>query len=233
LDEAHRLRNYHGTSSPPTFAIAIHKSLESRIFNYVLMLTATPIQNKFSDIYSLIDLLTTAKGHRNPFGNYSEFKSTFLEHGSAGRKLRASLGNHFRSILNDYVARTRRVDADLPFPSRLVKTIHVPLTKNELGLEKIVSKIVGKVNSLVQSSLGEALMSSPSALAAQLERMAEKSAIFEPYAQQVRAIADNPKPPAKLDRLFKLCDELRAARSDWRLVVFTRRSSKRKPQGYH
>jgi superfamily II DNA or RNA helicase len=222
LDEAHRLRNFHGTSNPPTFAVAIQKTLESRIFNYVLMLTATPIQNRFSDIYSLIDLLTTAKGHRNPFGNYFDFKSTFLEHGSAGRKLRASLGNHFRSILNDYVARTRRVDADLPFPTRLVKTIRVPLTKHELGLEKIVSKIMGKVISLVQSSLGEALMSSPSALAAQLERMADKSSVFKPYALQVRAIADNPSPPAKLNRLFKLCDELRAARSDWRLVVFTR-----------
>jgi SNF2 family DNA or RNA helicase len=65
LDEAHRLRNLHGSSGPPKFATAVRDALAARWFTYVLMLTATPIQNRFSDIYSLIDLLTVAKGHSN------------------------------------------------------------------------------------------------------------------------------------------------------------------------
>ncbi len=52
LDEAHKVRNLHGTNSPPRMATAIYNALEARHFKYVLMLTATPIQNRLWDIYS-------------------------------------------------------------------------------------------------------------------------------------------------------------------------------------
>ena len=223
LDEAHRLRNLHGPNGPPRVASEIRDVIEERRFTYLLMLTATPVQNRFTDIYSLIDLLTLAKGHRNPFGSFKEFRSTYLQPRCDGRRLRPHMADQFRQILNGYVARTRRVDAELPFPERDVNTVRVEMTDAEREFERIVGQIVGDLNALSQSSLGQALMSSPAALAAQLENMAEGRPRLVKAAASARCLANEIRLPAKLDRLFAICDELRSARDDWRVVVFTRR----------
>ena len=69
LDEAHKLRNLFGVANPPQVAKRFHKALQDSRFKYVLMLTATPIQNRLWDLYSLVDLLAVARGHGNPFGS--------------------------------------------------------------------------------------------------------------------------------------------------------------------
>ncbi|WJI79391.1 SNF2-related protein [Mesorhizobium sp. C374B] len=61
LDEAHKLRNLYGVGSPPKVALTFQKALLERRFRYVLMLTATPIQNRLWDLYSLVDLLSVAR----------------------------------------------------------------------------------------------------------------------------------------------------------------------------
>ena len=53
LDEAHKLRNLYGVPNPPQVAKKFQKALEDRRFRFVLMLTATPIQNRLWDLYSL------------------------------------------------------------------------------------------------------------------------------------------------------------------------------------
>src|ERR1700722_6387346 len=78
LDEAHKLRNLYGVPNPPQVAKRFQKALQDRRFRFVLMLTATPIQNRLWDLYSLVDLLTTARGHENPFGSPSMFARRFI-----------------------------------------------------------------------------------------------------------------------------------------------------------
>jgi SNF2 family DNA or RNA helicase len=46
LDEAHKLRNLYGVDPTPQVALRFKEALEERRFRYVLMLTATPIQNR-------------------------------------------------------------------------------------------------------------------------------------------------------------------------------------------
>jgi SNF2 family DNA or RNA helicase len=62
LDEAHKLRNLYGVEKAPRVAKRLQKALEVRRFRFVRMLTATPIQNRLWDLYSLIDLLTVSRG---------------------------------------------------------------------------------------------------------------------------------------------------------------------------
>jgi hypothetical protein len=78
LDEAHKLRNLYGVPNTPQVAKRFHKALEERRFRFVLMLTATPIQNRLWDLYSLVDLLTVARGHQNPFGSEGMFARRFI-----------------------------------------------------------------------------------------------------------------------------------------------------------
>jgi SNF2-related domain len=90
LDEAHKLRNLYGVEKTPQVAKRFHKALEDRRFRFVLMLTATPIQNRLWDLYSLVDLLSVARGHTNPFGTEGSFARRFIaDQRQHARQLRA------------------------------------------------------------------------------------------------------------------------------------------------
>lgn len=224
LDEAHRLRNLHGGNKPPKMATAVRDALERRLFKFVVMLTATPIQNRIWDLYSLLDCLAVAKGHKNPLGSPEEFKQLFLLPGSEGRRLNPSNAEAFRRVLRQYVVRTRRGDANLQFPTRVVRLVRVDLSPQEKELSRVVADHVANLNALQQTSLAQAMMSSPNALAAQLENMAMKDASLKMAARKARELANACVMPAKLLRLLLLCDELKAERpEDWRIVVFTQR----------
>jgi SNF2 family DNA or RNA helicase len=103
LDEAHKLRNLYGVDPPPQVALRFKKALEDRRFRYVLMLTATPIQNRLWDLYSLVDLLTVARGHQNPFGSEGMFARKFIaDKRDMARQLKAEAREEFRSIVYGY-----------------------------------------------------------------------------------------------------------------------------------
>ncbi|MFN7669965.1 MAG: SNF2-related protein, partial [Planctomycetota bacterium] len=95
LDEAHKLRNLTGGDEPPKLARAVFEALQQRAFRYVLMLTATPVQNRVWDIYSLVACLAAAKGHANPLGDEAAFRRRYLTD-KEGRKLVDGRRDEFR-----------------------------------------------------------------------------------------------------------------------------------------
>ncbi len=224
LDEAHAIRNLHGPSGPPKIAQVIYKALESRMFKYVLMLTATPIQNRLWDIYSLIDCLAVAKGHRNPFGTPDQFAYKYLADGKAkARVLNKQHQDEFRNTVSSYMFRTRRVDAALAFPDREVKTYEVEVGARERELQTLVGDSISKFNGLAQSSLLVAMMSSPHALDAQLRNMVSNNPSCESLRAQVSQIVQELAIPAKCKMLLQIIGGLRQQRTDWRVVIFTTR----------
>lgn len=225
LDEAHKLRNLFGTSQPPQVAVRFRKALEERRFRYVLMLTATPIQNRLWDLYSLVDLLTVARGHDNPFGSEGHFARKFIAGDrEQARHLKPEAAEQFRAIVYGYMSRVRRGDAKLHFPAREVQLHRVVPTAAELELIKIVAKGVAPLGRLLQISILQALVSSPDALNTQLAHMAQKGSIPKGFFEAVATIVRDMPTPAKLLGLGRLIERLqREDPARWRLVVFTGR----------
>jgi len=225
LDEAHKLRNLYGVSVTPQVALSFRKALHDRSFKYVLMLTATPIQNRLWDMYSLIDLLTVAKGHENPFGNEGMFAKKFINDNTTdARQLNPKMKEEFRNIVYGYMSRVRRADANLYFPERKVKLHDVDPTAEELQLLDLISEPIKKLNPLAQTSILQAFTSSPEALAKQLKNMATNESIPPSLANDVEEIVKKIKITSKLKGLGTLIDQLRKENpKGWRAVIFTER----------
>jgi superfamily II DNA or RNA helicase len=225
LDEAHKLRNLYGVEKPPQVAKRFRKALEERRFRFVLMLTATPIQNRLWDLYSLVDLLTVARGHQNPFGSEGVFARKFIaDNREQARQLKLEARDEFRSIVYGYMSRVRRGDAKLYFPDRVVQMHQVEPTMAELQLIGAIAKPIQKLNRLAQISILQALTSSPEALMAQLNNMARNGTVPEELAATVRTIVTGMPTSAKLHGLGGLIDRLQRENPErWRLVVFTGR----------
>ena len=223
LDEAHKLRNLYGVENPPQVATRFRKAFEERRFRFVLMLTATPIQNRLWDLYSLVDLLTVARGHQNPFGSQGNFARKFIaDNREDARQLRPEARDEFRSIVYGYMSRIRRGDARLYFPNRVVQMHKVDPTAAELHLIATIAEPIQKLNRLVQISILQALTSSPEALMAQLNNMARTGSVPTQLASSVRSIVNAMPTSAKLKGLGALIDKLKLENSErWRLVVFT------------
>ncbi|MEL7280003.1 MAG: SNF2-related protein [Pseudomonadota bacterium] len=225
LDEAHKLRNLYGTGQPPQVALKFREALEDRRFQYVLMLTATPIQNRLWDLYSLVDLLTVARGHENPFGSEGMFVRKFIADGrNEARRLKLEAQDSFRSIVYGYMSRVRRADAKLYFPERVVQMHKVRPSQAELDIIEALSEPIQELNRLAQISILQALVSSPDALNAQLKNMARNGTVQPSLSQAVDAIVKRMPLSAKLDGLRSLIQTLKAENpTGWRLVVFTTR----------
>ena len=223
LDEAHKLRNLYGVQQAPQVAKRFQKALEDRRFRFVLMLTATPIQNRLWDLYSLIDLLTTARGHENPFGSPGMFARRFIaDDKEKARQLKIEAREEFRSIVYNYMSRVRRGDAGLSFPDRKVQMHRVVPSPAELQLITVIAKPIQKMNRLAQISILKALASSPEALRAQLNNMAKNGTAPPELAATVRSIVENMPLTAKLTGLGSLVDQLKRQNPErWRLIVFT------------
>lgn len=225
LDEAHKLRNLYGVDPPPQVAVRFKEALEKRRFRYVLMLTATPIQNRLWDLYSLVDLLTTARGHQNPFGSEGMFARKFIaDSRDTARQLKPDAHEEFRKIVYGYMSRIRRGDAKLYFPDRVVQLHRVEPTAPELELIRVIAKPILKLDRRTQISILQALTSSPDALMAQLLNMARNGTVPNDLAAAVCSIVGGMKISAKLHGLGILIDELKRQNPErWRMVVFTTR----------
>lgn len=225
LDEAHKLRNLYGTNQSPQVAQRFREALANRTFKYVLMLTATPIQNRLWDIYSLVDLLAVARGHQNPFGSDGVFARTFIaDDRTQARRLEPKMRDAFRAIVYGYMSRIRRADANLHFPERVVQLHRVDPLPEERELIDCIAGPIQTLNRLTQISILQALISSPHALRSQLRKMAANGTAPQGLADQVDEIVARIPTTAKLSGLGALVDKLRQEQPNrWRMVIFTTR----------
>ncbi len=125
VDEAHRLRNH------LTLGWKFINELGAR---YLLLLTATPVQNDLRELYNLVTLLRPGA-----VGTFAQFRAEFM---TAGDRLKPRNTEKLRQLLASVMIRAQRAHTNLKFPRRQVKTITLDLSEEEAELYRDVSNFV-------------------------------------------------------------------------------------------
>ena len=125
VDEAHRVKN------PRSASGRLVRALRAR---HLLLLTATPVENRLGDLFELVNLVRP--GH---LGTAAQFRS---RHGSAGGADPARDLPGLRARLAEVMVRHRRSEVEVMLPSRLAETLVVSPLAEEADAYRSVSERV-------------------------------------------------------------------------------------------
>src|SRR5512140_683065 len=125
VDEAHRLRNHQ------TLAWKFVSQVSAK---YLLLLTATPVQNDLRELYNLVTLLRPGT-----LGTYRSFRRNFMIRGD--KRLPKNTADLSR-LLQKVMIRTTRSTTAIKFPRRRVQTLTFPLSEPERLLYDGVTQFV-------------------------------------------------------------------------------------------
>ena len=119
VDEAHKCKNHRS---------ARYKLLQRVRRNYLLLLTATPLQNDLRELYNLVTLLRP--GH---LGTWKEFKQSFVVGGNI-REVKAA--EALRDLTSTVMVRTRRASVAhiMNLPARRPQQPSIALLADEAAL---------------------------------------------------------------------------------------------------
>lgn len=213
VDEAHRLRNH------LTLGWKFINDLNPR---YLLLCTATPVQNDLRELYNLVTLVRPGT-----VGTFSQFRRDFL---SGHDKRMPRNTPRLRRLLQSVMIRTRRGDTQLTFAPRKVETLWVKQSAAERALYRHVSDFVaeavhgdagqpGKPHYFTLMVLQKEMGSSWAAACGTLLRLAAHPDGLDPkrvatFAERARALSED---PSKVRTLVRSVDSLK----DEKAIVFT------------
>ncbi len=223
VDEAHMLIN---TASLRRQAIA---ELDRR---YMLMCTATPLCNRLTDLYSLVDLL-----YPGLLGSEKEFRKTYFEDRS-GRICKTDKKVQLKSIVSKVMIRTLRSESGIPFPERYVYSVRIKGTPEEydiirctLNYMKSISKFSSQNESdgdtrsegyllmkeifALQQSLSSSSQALKKSLTNRLEKHPEQKNSLEPILKKLDHVENSSKVEILIETLSEMPDE--------QAVIFTLR----------
>lgn len=129
VDEAHRLKN------SKTRAHQFVKEIPKK---FLLLLTATPVQNNLKELYNLVELIRP--GH---LGTWNNFAGTYLQEEN-GRTLRMENRDNLQNLLSQVIIRTTReeVRSYIEFTDRIPKTHILESTQLEKDLYSATTEYV-------------------------------------------------------------------------------------------
>jgi superfamily II DNA or RNA helicase len=166
VDEAHHLRDHASQS---------YKLVDSLNKRFLLLLSATPVQNDLTELYNLLTLLKPGI-----FKTLREFRAC---HMTPGKPRQPADPERLRSLMRDAMVRNTRAVVALKLPRRHATTIRVNGSEAEhaayLELTSAVRRLAasgtGPSRLALQHLLGTA-GSSPAAAAAAIMRFADRNA---------------------------------------------------------
>lgn len=232
IDEAHKVKNH---------AAARYKFLQQLDRNYLLLLTATPLQNDLRELYNLVTLLRPGQ-----LGTWQEFKR---QHIASGDKRKPRNVEALKELTAQVMVRTRRssVAMALELPPRRPTHPSIELTKSEAALYRDTAAFLrelyregfvtpseeevaedrrrrkrrsGKgILQLELMRLSQRLCSSAVALADSLDRLSKGELITPEYRMRARELASDAR-SVKTHAKIGALEQVLSADPE-RLIVFS------------
>ncbi len=203
VDEAHRLRN-HLTQA--------WKFIDSLSLKYLLLLTATPVQNDLRELYNLVTLLRPGV-----LGTYRSFRRDYVVRGD--RRVPKNT-RQLSQLLADVMIRTTRSSTSIKFPRREVTTRELELHDDERIFYREVSRFVRRMAArdrprerrlpwpLLLMVLQKEIGSSPAAAIGTLEKAATgRLSSVRAELLDLLVLGRSVKREVKLEVLVELADE--------------------------
>ena len=125
VDEAHLLAN------PDSKRRRRAAELRAR---WRLLLTATPIQNKITDLYSLVDLARPGR-----LGTLRQFIAEFAADPATCRAVIPAKAEHLRAVAHEVMCRTHRAETGIAFAPRTVETYRIQAGPEEEAINRDVT----------------------------------------------------------------------------------------------
>lgn len=208
IDEAHKLKNHRTKNWQMANAIPN---------KYLLLLTATPMQNQLQELHTLVTLLKP--GH---LGSVSQFSTN---HVASRRTPRDA--ERLRETMGDIMIRNRRQDGATSLPPRQVEVVELELNAQERrfydGIQSLLrdeyeSRKSQRVSMLPLLTLQREICSSPYAAMISLEKMQKKSTSQSRQIQLAELIqlGSSISEYTKIGKVLELIDEI-----DDKCIVFT------------
>jgi SNF2 family DNA or RNA helicase len=174
VDEAHLLANITSKRRRAVAALRARRRL---------LLTATPVANKVTDVFSLVDLAAPGR-----FGSPREFENAYVADPGTARIVKPHKAEELRVIVHEVMCRTRRADTGIAFVGRAVATRSIEPTPAEDALITDITAYLraiyrrGRTNRANRGAvireimaLQQSLSSSPQAIEQSLRKRAERN----------------------------------------------------------
>lgn len=214
VDEAHMLIN---TTSQRRQAVA---QFDRR---YMLLCTATPLCNKLTDIYSLVDLL-----YPGLLGSERDFRKTYF-YDRSGRICKSEMKVQLKSIVSKVMIRTLRNESGIPFPDRYIYSVRIKGSQEEydiihstlsymrslispdkpVDMDEVKSEgyLLSKEIFALQQSLSSSSRALEKSLKNRLEKYPEQKKDIEPLLNKLSKTTSSSKVEILMETLNKMPDE--------------------------
>ena len=206
IDEAHKLKNNKTKN---------YEFVQNLKKKFCLLLTATPIQNRISEIFNLVSLLKP--GH---LGSETDFYNKY-------KKDSRSLDDdqYLKELVNKVMIRNRRADTGIEWTKRIVETISIEFSEKERELYDAVSSF-GQGNAIMNKSqfscltLQREACSSRESVYYTLKNMLQKeendSQAFHQQIGQLISLVEAVDTNSKAEKALELIKEI-----DDKVIIFT------------
>lgn len=182
VDEAHRCRNRN------TLNWKLVNGLKKK---YILLLTATPVQNDLQELFNLITLLRPGQ-----LETASDFSRRFI---TRGDRLKPKNVTDLRALMKEVMVRNRRATCGLELPRRRAETVRVSFLPQE-------REFYDKVTEFVRTQYGSGSHTGSAKLTLKtLQKEAGSSAFAAvPTVEQMLASRQFPRGEGELKRILGL-----------------------------